>query len=246
MVELAATTAEKGIGTDTLQTQLTQVASASYISEGQIRDALVSGWERAVDRVLTQGVISAPVESSLNAFAKMFGFSDGELDASGARTRLVKGIILREVLSGTVPDRVTVQGPLPFNLVKSEILVWMFSTCTYYEDRVHRTHVGGYQGVSLRVFKGVYYHVGGFRGQSVETHSLESLGLGALGVTNKHIFFVGTQKSLRIPYPKIVSFDPYSDGIGVHRDAASARPQIFVTGDGWFTYNLVTNLAKLA
>jgi len=36
---------------------------------------------------------------------------------------------------------------------------------------------------------------------------------------------------------------PYSDGIGIHRDAASAKPQIFVTGDGWFTYNLVVNLA---
>lgn len=29
------------------------------------------------------------------------------------------------------------------------------------------------------------------------------------------------------------------------RDAASAKPQIFITGDGWFTYNLVTNLAQI-
>jgi hypothetical protein len=30
------------------------------------------------------------------------------------------------------------------------------------------------------------------------------------------------------------------------RDAATARPQTFVTGDGWFTYNLLMNLSEMA
>ncbi|MGI6285975.1 hypothetical protein SEF58_09180 [Neomoorella humiferrea] len=38
---------------------------------------------------------------------------------------------------------------------------------------------------------------------------------------------------------------PYSDGIGIQRDAARAKPQFFITGDGWYIYNLVTNAAKL-
>jgi hypothetical protein len=48
-----------------------------------------------------------------------------------------------------------------------------------------------------------------------------------------------------VPYPKIVAFLPYDDGVGLIRDAQTAKPQIFKTGDGWFTYNLVTNLAQL-
>jgi hypothetical protein len=40
-------------------------------------------------------------------------------------------------------------------------------------------------------------------------------------------------------------FNKFTDGIAVFRDASTAKPQIFVTGDGWFTYNLVTNLARL-
>jgi hypothetical protein len=68
---------------------------------------------------------------------------------------------------------------------------------------------------------------------------------GVLGITNKHIYFAGPMKSFRIAYNKIVSVAPFSDGIGVVRDAATAKPQIFVTGDGWFTYNLATNLAQL-
>jgi hypothetical protein len=69
---------------------------------------------------------------------------------------------------------------------------------------------------------------------------------GVVVVTNKSIYFAGPKKSVRLPYEKIVSFQRFSNGLGATRDAATAKPQIFVTGDGWFTYNLVTNLAQLA
>lgn len=46
-------------------------------------------------------------------------------------------------------------------------------------------------------------------------------------------------------YAKIISFKPFSDGAGVMRDAPTAKPRIFVTGDEWFTYNLVINLTQL-
>lgn len=52
-------------------------------------------------------------------------------------------------------------------------------------------------------------------------------------------------RRFRIKYDKIVAFEPYSDGIGVQRDAVTAKPQSFVTDDGWITYNLITNLAQM-
>lgn len=66
-----------------------------------------------------------------------------------------------------------------------------------------------------------------------------------MGVTTKHLYFAGDGKSFRVQYDKIVSFEPLNDGIGIQRDAATAKPQYFVTGDGWFIYNLVTNLAQM-
>ena len=45
-------------------------------------------------------------------------------------------------------------------------------------------------------------------------------------------------------YDRIVSFEPYDDGFGIMRDAQTAKPQMFRTGDGWFPYNLATNLAQ--
>lgn len=99
--------------------------------------------------------------------------------------------------------------------------------------------------MSIRVMKGVYYRVGAFRGAPVDRTERVVVDRGILAVTNKHIYFAGGRKSFRIRHDKIVSHMPFSDGVGIVRDAATAKPQIFVTGDGWFTFNLLSNVAHL-
>ena len=66
-----------------------------------------------------------------------------------------------------------------------------------------------------------------------------------MGVTTKHIYFVGDKERFRIRYDTVVAFKEYPDAVGLNRGAEQARQQKFVTGEGWFTYNLVTTLAKL-
>lgn len=74
---------------------------------------------------------------------------------------------------------------------------------------------------------------------------VEHVDTGMLGVTTKHLYFSGSTKSFRVKYDKIVSFEPFSDALGIQRDAQTAKPQVFQTEYGWFTYNLVTNLAQM-
>ena len=64
-------------------------------------------------------------------------------------------------------------------------------------------------------------------------------------VTNKSLYFAGSHKSLRLPFTKIISFQPMDEGIGVIKDGANSQPQIFINADGWFSYNMIVNLAKL-
>jgi hypothetical protein len=109
-----------------------------------------------------------------------------------------------------------------------------------------KEHRGGTQGVSLRIANGVYYRTGNFRGNSVDMEEeVLYIDSGPMVITTKNIYFGGTSISFRIRLDKIVAIHPYKDGIGVQKDAASAKPQLFVTGDGWFTYNLVTNLSNM-
>ena len=66
-----------------------------------------------------------------------------------------------------------------------------------------------------------------------------------LGLTTKPIYFAGRRKRFRVRYDRIVSFEPYDDGSGIMRDAQTAKPQTFRTGDGRSAYNLAVNLARI-
>lgn len=227
-----------------LEGELHNLAKEGYVSQDKIKEALILGWEEAVLHFLEDGNLDAQEEEKLVAYAEYFGFTQNDLDKRGIYTRFVQGAVLREVLEGKVPKRFKTADPLPFNFQKSESLVWAFSNVKYYEERIRREYVGGSQGVSIRIAKGIYYRVGHFKGYPIEREEQVYVDTGILAVTTKHIYFYGPIKSFRVPYSKIVSFTPYSDGIGIQRDAANAKPQIFVTGDGWFVYNLVINLAR--
>lgn len=47
------------------------------------------------------------------------------------------------------------------------------------------------------------------------------------------------------PVPTTGRCHPFSDGFGLMRDTQTDKPQSFRTGDGWFAFNLATNLAQM-
>lgn len=230
---------------DELEKTISEIETLSNIPATERKPMLVEEWETCVKSLIDKGVIDEATEKRLVRFQSQFNLSDSDVDKDGVYTALVKAGVLRDVLNGTVPTRYSFQGDLPVNLQKGEQVAWGFCGTRYLEDRIHREYVGGSNGVSVRVMKGVYYHTSAFKGHTVENAETLEIDQGWAIMTNKNIYFAGPCKSLRLPYSKIVSFQPFSDGIGFMRDAATAKAQYLLTEDGWFTYNLVTNLAKL-
>jgi hypothetical protein len=235
----------EGDNLSSLENKIAKEASSGFIYGDEKNKLIISGWEKAVERAFDDGVLTHEEESSLTEFASHFSLSQENLDGNGAYSKIVKGAVLRDIFEGKIPERLQIDGNLPFNLQKTEKVIWVFQDVDYYEQKKRTQYVGGSQGVSIRIAKGVYYRAGAFKGERVETHETIHADTGLLGVTNKHIYFSGGAKSFRIRHDKVVSFEPFSDGIGLQRDAATAKPQSFVTGDGWFTYNLITNVAQL-
>lgn len=223
-----------------------QTAQLGRLSPDRLRALLTQRWEGSVGDFLDDGLLDEREERLLLAYADAFGLSPEQLDVNGAYTRASIAGALRDLTQDKIPERFATQGDVPFNLQKSETLVWIFPRTEYLEERTHREYVGGYSGVSVRVARGLYFRTGGFRGHPVERVALEPRDTGLLGLTTKHVYFHGTSASFRVPYRKIVSFRAYDDGMGIQKDGARARPQIFVTGDGWGVYNLTRNLARLA
>ena len=228
-----------------LTADIKEISSSSYMNREAVRGSLVAGYEQAVERAFSDGLLSEEEEAALSELQAHFSLPQHELDRNGAFMRAAKGAIIRDVLNGIVPQRIQIEGHLPFNLQKSEQLVWVFQNVHYYEVKTKTKFVGGSRGVSVKIARGVYYRTGGFKGERVQTTDTVHADTGLLGVTTKHLYFQGSAKRFRINFNKIVSFEPYSDGIGIQRDAQTAKPQSFVTGDGWFAYNLIANVAQI-
>ena len=229
-----------------LEETLLITATANFLDRGAVREALVTAWESAVNKALNDSVLTAGEETDLVSFQASFSLDQAVLNRSGAFSRVVKAGVLRDLLEGRLPKRMEVSGTLPINLQKSERIVWLFENVQYLEDRTRREYVGGSHGANIRIAKGIYYRVGAFRGQPVDRTERVHFDTGLAAVTTRHIYFVGPRKSFRIRHDKIVSITPFQDGVGVHRDAMTAKPQILITGDGWFTYNLLINIGNIS
>ncbi|WP_120944253.1 hypothetical protein [Helicobacter labacensis] len=182
----------------------------------------------------------------IRALIAFFQLSQEILDKWGYYRRLTQAHILRQVMEGVLPQCLNLMGdPLPFVFQKGEKLLWVEQGVAYYETKTTSRYVGGSQGVSVRIMKGVYYRVGAFKGRRIQEDQLQYIDTGVLAITTKHLYFAGKAKSVRLPLAKLISIAPYEDGISVHKDGASAKPQVFYNGDSWFLYNLLTNLNNL-
>lgn len=234
-----------GISLSALEGRVREIEGSFSVPSYERKTHLGRAWDFAVESFLQDGILDQTEEARLAKFKEHFGLSQTDLDSNGSLSKIVKAGILREIFEGKIPSKVLIDGSLPINFQKNEQIVWAFPNAPYLEDKTKRQYRGRSQGVSLRIMQGVYYRVGDFRGHAVEYTERAHVDTGWVAITNKHIYFAGPRKSLRLPYSKIISFEPFSDGIGIIRDASTAKPQVFVTGDSWFTYNLVVNLAQM-
>ncbi|MCX7795876.1 MAG: hypothetical protein N2380_05085 [bacterium] len=224
--------------------EILKIARESYISNEELKNLILNGLDEAIDKALGDNILTQEEEEKIKIVLLKFGFGVDELSSSKTYEKFIKALILRDILEGKIPKRLDIKGVLPFNLLKNETPIWLFNDVKYYQLKTYRHYVGGSNGFSIRITKGVYYRMGDFRGYPVEETELTKVDEGVMCITDKHIYFGGRIKSFRISYDKIVSFTPYSDGIGIQRDSTNARPEYFITNDGWFTYNLVVNLAN--
>ena len=231
-------------GGGTLQ-ELDNALRRTSMSNTHRRQLLIRAWEEAVEGAIEDGLLSLDEENALAQYADHFDLTQEELNRNGAQTTMVQAAVIRDVTQGIVPQRQTITGAIRFNLMKSETLVWVIDDVDYLETVVRRERQGTSHGVSIRVARGLYYSPRQFRSRPIEWEETVHADTGLLGLTTKHLYFAGSRKKFRVRYDRIVSFDPFDDGFGIMRDAQTAKPQTFRTGDGWFPYNLAVNLAQM-
>ncbi len=160
-----------------------------------------------------------------------FNITVSQAGDNGVLTTMIKAAVIQDVTQGIVPQHQTV----PFNPMKSETLVWVIQGVDYLETVVRRERRGSSQCLRIRVARGVYYQPSTSRSRPIKWEETLHQDTGLLGPTTKHIYLApgygacrhhppmrrpvaclsGSRKKFRIRYDRIVSFDPYDDGVCV-------------------------------
>jgi hypothetical protein len=224
---------------------LQNIRQSSYLTENLHNDLTTKAFDLAVEEILDDGILSAYEEHRVVDFIDNFKVNQDVLNRNGSFTKLRMASILRDLTEGKLPEfKNKLDGSLPFLFQKSESLIWVFRDVDFFEQRIRTEYRGGSQGVSIRIARGVYYRTSSFKGRPVQFSEMQHIGRGLFALTTKHVYFASPEKKFKIPFDKLISMEPYEDGIGLHKDGVTAKPQVFKNLEGWFTYNAISNLIQ--
>jgi len=130
------------------------------------------------------------------------------------------------------------QDKISIILKKDEVCYATVNGAQFWEDRAVGKIGGGYGGFGFRVAKGVTFRVGKF-GATGESHmERRQIDTGNFFVTNKRITFVGSLKNIDFKLDKVLSVEPFSDGIGISR-SNKQKTEYFVGGFDGLTVKAV-------
>ena len=219
-----------------------ELCKSGWIKGSEAWALSVTGFSRAVDAALEDGLVTEAEEERISALKDAFGIRQD--DAPGAFMKVAQANILRSLDAGQLPTNVKL-GDVPILFQKGEQPIWLFNGVTLSRFRTRTSYVGGSQGVSLRVMRGVYYRVGSSRGERVQTSELTEIGRGAVILTTRNLYFVSSAAPARYQLAKIVSVEPFADGFSVTRDGANAKPEFFAMSEPWFAVNAILKTAAL-
>ena len=198
----------------------------------------------ALDEYNLMSEMPREVENYIDSLAAKMQISENTLAGKKQYIEFMKSLTVQDVLHGITPHRASLTSN-PLNFQKGEALIWPFIGVVLYEEVVSRQSYGASRGISVRIARGIYYRVGAFKGEPLITTNLKPKYTGSLVITNKNIYFYSSQKSMRMPYNKIISFVPFEDGIGVQLDKMNAKT-VYIKGlDGRFAFNIVSNIQNI-
>lgn len=214
---------------------------AQEVGYDAVDDFIKKDISRRIDDFIDDGFVDERKEEYISRYMDSTGLTSAALNNNESYKRFVQSLVLMDVQNKGRSERVKVDS-VPVLMTKKESLLWIYQNVCGYEEKTGRRMQGGSRGVNIRLCKGVYYRVGNSRGHSVEYQYSASMGMGVVIITTRAIYFVSESCTMKILIPKIISMEPYSDGIKLYRDGVRSHPVTFVGLDPWFIMNLLPML----
>jgi hypothetical protein len=213
---LTAIAAGTNLLTDGQQTDLDQLIQQAGYSASELAKLRSSAFLKYAERMLADDILSAEEEESLAATAHFFGVTDIQAQYPSLLTRL----IVARVNDGRLPVM-----PSPRLLTKAGEQVHAETEAQLLKEVAVREYRGGSQGVSLRIMKGVRYHVGASRGRMVQVGTqIVVEDQGYISVSSQRVVFVGQKTTLDVPLNRLVGLEMFSDGIRLNISNRKSAP----------------------
>ena len=171
-----------------------------------------------LDKTTADGLISPEEWQELNNTAKNLDVTIN-LD-SDTKAKIEKLKLYWHIEKGELPA-VNVY----INLQKEE-KCYFTSKADLHETRTvtRRVNYGG-PTARIKIMKGIYYSAGSLGVQRITSDQILQIDTGDIYLTNKRLIFIGSKKNFIIPYNKILSVNPYYDGISI--DKGTGKSPIF-------------------
>lgn len=242
-----------------LSTEIQKALADGKVQSKYVRESLLQGANDAASQIALKSPIT---EKEFKRLTNIIRGLDGSLDEHFsddytaqmvqrrwfATGQLHMSYLLWQVLNNITPDFEETGQTVAFNLRSGEIPIFQTGNCvTYAEERTVTNHSRSYQGLSLPVGGGIYYHIGGSQGHQERTSGLLPLDGGKILITSQALYFGGQTKTFRIQLDHVLRYQPYVDGVGVCE--SHGAPKVFVfdyrgMDAGWFFFNLLSTLGN--
>lgn len=229
---------------DNFDNVIEDIKANNYIKDEEIKPLLIELFDKTIDIALCNDIISEITEENILLYINHFKL-DPNTDVAKAWEKACKGVTIRKVTQGILPQQMNIRDELPFNIQKDEKIVWCFKDVKECQYKTKTEYQGGSIGYSFRVAKGVYIRQSAFKGHPVNYTSLETLDRGIVLLTDKNLYFGGDYNIFKLPFDKILAIRPYDDAVVIQKDASNAKPIVFMLNDVWFFYNLIYNLTHI-
>jgi hypothetical protein len=218
------------------------IAENSFINPQNLREILIQCYDEAVDSFLEDGLISDVEMDILDKYEAIFDINSTELNEAGITHKIVKNLVLQDVMNGDIKASRVNLNDNPFLFEKDEIMLWIFQNAELYELITKTKFVGGSHGVSIKITKGLYYRTSSFKGEPIKSQESKQTAVGTFVLTNKNLYFGSPNKTLKIKYSQIISMPTFSDAIGIQQSRANSKPLYFKNVDVGFAFNIISNL----
>lgn len=227
--------------TDAERSEIELFASELNISEHEVERINISIaqniYKKAVQQAVADGQVTIHEQEALKELANALGLNDDELALDKPTDDTYNYLVFLNALNNGYLPKLSNSVIV---LQKSEEVHWEVPANLLISQTVTTGYRGGSRGVSIRVMKGVSYRVGASRSTPIR-EQISTKHPGVLVITSKRIVFSSPSKSFSIPFNQLISFDPYSDGLGLQKENSSYLLSLSSNKSTEVTFKILTN-----